>query len=261
MSTTALETLNHYIGGQESAGASTRTAPVYDPATGTVARHVLLAEPGDVDAAVQAAKQAFDDVEQHLGRAPRAGDVRLPRADRRAHRRARAGHLLRARQDLRGRQGRGHPRDGGRRVRVRDRAADQGRVLRPGLHRRRPVLLPPAAGRVRGDHAVQLPDHGAAVDAPDRDRDRQHVRPEAVRARSRASRTSSRTSTSRPGSRRACSTSSTATRWRSTRCSTTRTSPRSASSARRRSPSTSTSARPRRASACRRSAARRTTRS
>ena len=59
MSTTALETLNHYIGGQESAGASTRTAPVYDPAAGTVARHVLLAEPGDVDAAVQAAKQAF----------------------------------------------------------------------------------------------------------------------------------------------------------------------------------------------------------
>ena len=61
VSTTALETINHVIGGAETAGASTRTAPVYDPATGQVARHVLLGEPADVDAAVQAARAAFDD--------------------------------------------------------------------------------------------------------------------------------------------------------------------------------------------------------
>src|SRR3954462_818528 len=59
MSTTALETINHCIGGQQTAGVSTRTAPVYDPATGHEQRHVLLAEPEDVDAAVQAAKRAF----------------------------------------------------------------------------------------------------------------------------------------------------------------------------------------------------------
>jgi len=59
MSTTALETINHVIGGGQTAGASTRTAPVYDPATGQVQRHVLLAEPADVDAAVQAARAAF----------------------------------------------------------------------------------------------------------------------------------------------------------------------------------------------------------
>jgi malonate-semialdehyde dehydrogenase (acetylating)/methylmalonate-semialdehyde dehydrogenase len=59
MSTTALQTINHYIGGQETAGASTRTAPVYDPATGHEARHVLLGEPADVDAAVTAAREAF----------------------------------------------------------------------------------------------------------------------------------------------------------------------------------------------------------
>jgi len=59
MSTTALETINHVIGGGQTAGASTRTAPVYDPATGQVQRHVLLAEPADVDAAVQAAKAAL----------------------------------------------------------------------------------------------------------------------------------------------------------------------------------------------------------
>ncbi|HET6549909.1 MAG TPA: CoA-acylating methylmalonate-semialdehyde dehydrogenase, partial [Solirubrobacter sp.] len=60
MSTVQLEQVQHQIGGQATAGASTRTAPVYDPATGHEQRHVLLAEPADVDAAVQAAKAAFE---------------------------------------------------------------------------------------------------------------------------------------------------------------------------------------------------------
>jgi malonate-semialdehyde dehydrogenase (acetylating) / methylmalonate-semialdehyde dehydrogenase len=60
VSTVQLETIDHQIGGRPTAGASTRTAPVYDPATGHEQRHVLLAEPEDVDAAVQAAKQAFE---------------------------------------------------------------------------------------------------------------------------------------------------------------------------------------------------------
>src|SRR3954471_4408948 len=59
MSTVQLESVRHCIGGRQTPGASTRTAPVYDPATGHEQRHVLLAEPEDVDAAVQAAKQAF----------------------------------------------------------------------------------------------------------------------------------------------------------------------------------------------------------
>src|SRR4051812_8156173 len=59
MSTTLLETIDHQIAGAPAAGTSERTAPVYDPATGEVQRHVLLAEPVDVDAAVQAAKRAF----------------------------------------------------------------------------------------------------------------------------------------------------------------------------------------------------------
>ena len=37
----------------------TRTAPVYDPATGEVQRELVLADPADVDAAVQRAKRAF----------------------------------------------------------------------------------------------------------------------------------------------------------------------------------------------------------
>src|SRR5690606_39848068 len=40
-------------------GASTRTAPVYDPAAGAVQREVALADITDVDAAVAAAAEAF----------------------------------------------------------------------------------------------------------------------------------------------------------------------------------------------------------
>jgi malonate-semialdehyde dehydrogenase (acetylating)/methylmalonate-semialdehyde dehydrogenase len=40
-------------------GSSTRTSPVWNPATGEHQAQVLLAEPADVDAAVQAAKKAF----------------------------------------------------------------------------------------------------------------------------------------------------------------------------------------------------------
>jgi malonate-semialdehyde dehydrogenase (acetylating)/methylmalonate-semialdehyde dehydrogenase len=39
--------------------AGARTAPVFDPATGEVQRHVALAEPADVDAAVAVARWAF----------------------------------------------------------------------------------------------------------------------------------------------------------------------------------------------------------
>jgi len=52
-------TIRHRIGGEETSGASTRTSPVYDPATGEVQAEVLLAEPSDVDAAVAAARGAF----------------------------------------------------------------------------------------------------------------------------------------------------------------------------------------------------------
>ena len=100
--------------------------------------------------------------------------------------------------------------------------------------------LPAAARRLRRDHAVQLPGHGPDVDAPDGDRVRAtrscSSRPSATRRR----RTSSPSSTPRPGCPTACSTSCTATRSPSTRCSTTRTSRRSRSSARRRSPATCT---------------------
>ena len=56
-----METLEHWVGGVEFAGESTRRSPVYNPAEGTVSREVRLATTADVDTAVQAAKAAFPD--------------------------------------------------------------------------------------------------------------------------------------------------------------------------------------------------------
>src|SRR5450631_43093 len=56
---TLLKTIAHSIGGRETNGASTRTAPVWNPATGEQQADVLLAEAEDVDAAVAAAREAF----------------------------------------------------------------------------------------------------------------------------------------------------------------------------------------------------------
>ncbi|MDP9221354.1 MAG: CoA-acylating methylmalonate-semialdehyde dehydrogenase [Actinomycetota bacterium] len=56
-----MRTIEHWIGGGSTAGASTRSAAVYNPATGAQQADVLLAEVSDVDAAVAAAKEAFTD--------------------------------------------------------------------------------------------------------------------------------------------------------------------------------------------------------
>ncbi len=56
-----MRTIEHWIGGGETSASSTRTAPVWNPATGAQQAQVLLAEPADVDAAVQAAAKAFEE--------------------------------------------------------------------------------------------------------------------------------------------------------------------------------------------------------
>jgi malonate-semialdehyde dehydrogenase (acetylating)/methylmalonate-semialdehyde dehydrogenase len=60
MSTTTLKAIRHRIGGAETHGSSTRTAPVFDPATGEQQAEVVLADEHDVDRAVQAARTAFE---------------------------------------------------------------------------------------------------------------------------------------------------------------------------------------------------------
>src|SRR5690606_24649236 len=56
---TAMEVIGHYIGSAVVAGASGRTQPVFNPATGTATRVVALASADEVDAAVAAARVAW----------------------------------------------------------------------------------------------------------------------------------------------------------------------------------------------------------
>jgi malonate-semialdehyde dehydrogenase (acetylating)/methylmalonate-semialdehyde dehydrogenase len=55
-----LTTIEHWIGGTFTSGTATRRGAVYNPATGQQQHEVVLAEPADVDAAVSAAKTAFE---------------------------------------------------------------------------------------------------------------------------------------------------------------------------------------------------------
>ena len=56
-----MRTIEHWIGGTETAGSSTRTSPVWNPATGEQQAEVLLGEAADVDAAVSTAGKAFEE--------------------------------------------------------------------------------------------------------------------------------------------------------------------------------------------------------
>jgi malonate-semialdehyde dehydrogenase (acetylating) / methylmalonate-semialdehyde dehydrogenase len=58
--TTEASLITHWIGGRAVTGAPGRTAPVFNPATGAVASHVVLAEAADVDDAVRTAAAAFE---------------------------------------------------------------------------------------------------------------------------------------------------------------------------------------------------------
>ena len=53
------ERVHHWFGGRAVAGTSGRVGPVYDPATGALAREVDFASVEEVEAAVAAAKAAF----------------------------------------------------------------------------------------------------------------------------------------------------------------------------------------------------------
>ncbi|MBU6502413.1 MAG: aldehyde dehydrogenase family protein, partial [Burkholderiales bacterium] len=52
-------TIDHYIGGHVVAGTSGRAQDVFNPATGAVTGRVAMANRGDVDKAVAAARAAF----------------------------------------------------------------------------------------------------------------------------------------------------------------------------------------------------------
>ena len=168
MSTVQLETIAHRIGGAV-AGGSSRTTPVYDPATGrssdrccSAARRRRRGRPGGQGGVREVARQSVtrrarvmfefrELVDQHTDELARIISSEHGKTFDDAR-----GEVMRGMEVVE--FACGSP-------------SDQGRVLRAGLDRGRPALVPPAAGRVRRDHPVQLPDHGPDVDAPDRDRD------------------------------------------------------------------------------------------
>lgn len=55
----SLPVINHFVAGQHYVGQSDRLGDVYDPALGSVQKHVRLASVADVDHAVKAAEAAF----------------------------------------------------------------------------------------------------------------------------------------------------------------------------------------------------------
>ena len=55
-----MRTVSHWIGGKPATGTSTRTSPVWNPATGEQQAEVLLASTDDVNAAVQTAAAAYE---------------------------------------------------------------------------------------------------------------------------------------------------------------------------------------------------------
>ena len=59
MSEQNLPLVQHWINGAPSAGSSTRSTPVYDPALGVQTKCVAMANQADIDAAVAAAKAAY----------------------------------------------------------------------------------------------------------------------------------------------------------------------------------------------------------
>jgi malonate-semialdehyde dehydrogenase (acetylating)/methylmalonate-semialdehyde dehydrogenase len=183
MDLTTLERLPMWIGGRAHAPTTTRYGEVTNPATGEVVRHVPFANAADVDAAVRSAEAAF-------GTWRAAPPLRRARVMMRfrelmdAHKKDLAKIVTQEHgKTLADAGGLDHARHRGRRVRDGHPAPSQGRAQRERRHRRRHVVDPPAARRVRGHHAVQLPGDGPDVDVPDRDRLRQHVHPEAFRAR------------------------------------------------------------------------------
>jgi malonate-semialdehyde dehydrogenase (acetylating)/methylmalonate-semialdehyde dehydrogenase len=60
VSTTTIKTIEHRIAGQRLPSSSSRTAPVFDPATGEQQANVVLADEQDVERAVTAARAAFE---------------------------------------------------------------------------------------------------------------------------------------------------------------------------------------------------------
>ena len=156
--------VDHWIGGRRVAGTSGRRGPVYDPATGRLAREVDFASEAEVDAAVAAAKAAFPAWRatslskrtevmfriRNLVEAHRDELAALLTAEHGKVPSDALGEIARGLENLEFATGIAHLLKGGFSEQV------------SGGHRRLPD--PPAARRRGRDHAVQLPGDGPDVD-------------------------------------------------------------------------------------------------
>ena len=176
-----MRTIDHWINGTLVPSTSGRTGPVYNPATGEQQADVGLASVEEVDAAVAAAKAAFPGVASDVAVQAGRGDVPLPRPRRHASRRDRRTGLLehgKVPSDAAGELARG--------IENIEFACGIPAMMKGGYSEGVSggvdvYSIKQPLGVVAGITPVQLPRHGADVDVRERDRDRQHLRPEAQR--------------------------------------------------------------------------------
>ncbi len=187
MDLTTLERLPLWIGGRAVPARTQRYGEVTNPATGEVIRHVPLGNAADVDAAVRAAAAALPGLARVAAAAARAHPDALPRADGRAQE---------------GAGGNRHARSTARRSptpRARSRAASRSSSSRRAFRicsrasSARTSAPTSTAGRCASRVGVcagitpfNFPAMVPMWMFPGRARLRQHVHPEAVRARSDA---------------------------------------------------------------------------
>ena len=172
------EQVNHWINGPRVAGASGRSGPIYNPATGVVAREVDFASVEEVNAAVRPPRGVSPLARTCISKRTEIMFRIRNLVDQ--HREEIAAHLTRehgkVRTDALGEVARGleniefatgipHLLKGGFSEQVSS-GIDVYQIRQP-------------LGVVGGHHAVQLPGHGADVDVRQRHRVRQHVRAEA----------------------------------------------------------------------------------
>ena len=211
-----MKAIGHWVAGRTVLGTSGRTTPVYDPARGTETGEVTLATAAEVDDVVKVARDA----------AATWGTTSLSR---------RTTMMFRFRELLDGHRDDLAALITSEHGKVLDDAAGEvargiecvefacgiphllkGSLSARGVHGHRRAHRARAARRRRRHHAVQLPGHGAAVDARQRARLRQRLRAQAVREGPVGVAAARRARAARPACPTACSTSSRATprRWR-----------------------------------------------
>ncbi len=153
--------ISHWIGGRAVAGHVRPHRPRLQPGDGQQTGEVEFASRRGGRRRGRGREGGVPRLARDVALEARGAVLPDPRARPRAPRGDRADPHGRARQGALRRDGRGHARARGDRVRLRDPDAAEGRLLRAGLDRDRRLLDPPAARRRRRHHAVQLPRDGA----------------------------------------------------------------------------------------------------